>query len=283
MRIHTIVNLFRPDAVQAAKEALDGLRASSVTFGADRDSAAALGVEAVAPEELGKADLMVSFGGDGTLIRAAHLCSESGTPILGVYFGRFGFVTQCMPSEVGAALSSFIDGQAEIDERIMVQTELIRNDRSVATLHSLNEAVVQRSATTRILTFDVKVDGTRMSRYPADGVMVSTPTGSTAYSLSAGGPIVDPGVNALLITAIMPHTLSARPLVVRSEAVIDIQLETRGDAVLSCDGQSRLHLLSGDSVRITKSPRVTRLVSVDSQDFLSKLANRFQWSKSSRI
>jgi NAD+ kinase len=283
VRIHTIVNLFRPDAVQAAKEALDGLRASSVTFGADRDSAAALGVEAVAPEELGKADLMVSFGGDGTLIRAAHLCSESGTPILGVYFGRFGFVTQCMPSEVGAALSSFIDGQAEIDERIMVQTELIRNDRSVATLHSLNEAVVQRSATTRILTFDVKVDGTRMSRYPADGVMVSTPTGSTAYSLSAGGPIVDPGVNALLITAIMPHTLSARPLVVRSEAVIDIQIETRGDAVLSCDGQSRLHLLSGDSVRITKSPRVTRLVSVDSQDFLSKLANRFQWSKSSRI
>ncbi|ARU40507.1 hypothetical protein CCB80_04870 [Armatimonadetes bacterium Uphvl-Ar1] len=283
MRIHTIVNLFRPDAVQAAKEALDGLRASSVTFGADRDSAAALGVEAVAPEELGKADLMVSFGGDGTLIRAAHLCSESGTPILGVYFGRFGFVTQCMPSEVGAALSSFIDGQAEIDERIMVQTELIRNERSVATLHSLNEAVVQRSATTRILTFDVKVDGTRMSRYPADGVMVSTPTGSTAYSLSAGGPIVDPGVNALLITAIMPHTLSARPLVVRSEAVIDIQIETRGDAVLSCDGQSRLHLLSGDSVRITKSPRVTRLVSVDSQDFLSKLANRFQWSKSSRI
>lgn len=283
MRIHTIVNLFRPDAVQAAKEALDGLRASSIVFGADRDSASALGVEAVAPEELGKADLMVSFGGDGTLIRAAHLCSEHGTPILGVYFGRFGFVTQCMPSEVGAALSAFLDGQAEIEERIMVQTELIRNDRSVATLHSLNEAVVQRSATTRILTFDVKVDGTRMSRYPADGVMVSTPTGSTAYSLSAGGPVVDPNVDALLITAIMPHTLSARPLVVRSKAVIDIQIETRGDAVLSCDGQSRLHLLSGDAVRITKSPRMTRLLSVDQQDFLSKLANRFQWSKSSRV
>ncbi len=283
MRIHTIVNLFRPDAVQVAKEALDGLRAHSVEFAADRDSAAALGVEAVSPEELGNADLMVSFGGDGTLIRAAHLCSESGTPILGVYFGRFGFVTQCMPSEVGAALSSFIDGQATIEERIMVQTELIRGDRSVATLHSLNEAVVQRSATTRILTFDVRVDGTQLSRYPADGVMVSTPTGSTAYSLSAGGPIVDPQVNGLLITAIMPHTLSARPFVVRDSAVIDIQIETRGDAVLSCDGQSRLHLLSGDSVRVTKSPRVTRLVSVDDNDFLSKLANRFQWSKSSRL
>lgn len=282
MRIHTIVNSFRPDAVQAAKEALEGLRAKNIEFGADRDSASLLGVQSVPPESLGNADLMVSFGGDGTLIRAAHLCAEHGTPILGVYFGRFGFVTQCMPSEVGAALSAFLDGQAQIEERMMVQTELLRGDRSVATLHSLNEAVVQRSATTRILTFDVKLDGVRLSRYPADGVMVSTPTGSTAYSLSAGGPIIDPSVGALLITAIMPHTLSARPLVARDSAVIDIHIETRGDAVLSCDGQSRLHLLSGDAVRITKSPRVTRLVSVDEHDFMSKLANRFQWSKSSR-
>lgn len=283
MRIHTIVNLFRPDAVESAKEAFDSLRARNVTIGADRDSAVALGIPAVAADELGKADLMITFGGDGTLIRAAHLCSESGTPILGVYFGRFGFVTQCMPTEVGAAISSFLDGQAQIEERMMVQTDLIREGRTVASLHSLNEAVVQRSATTRILTFDVKVDGKRLSRYPADGVMVSTPTGSTAYSLSAGGPVIDPAINGLLLTAIMPHTLSARPLVVRDDAVIDIQIETRGDAVLSCDGQSRLHLLSGDSVRITKSPRMTRLLSVDQHDFLSKLANRFQWSKSSRL
>lgn len=230
-------------------------------------------------DEIPNADLVITFGGDGTLIRAAHLCSKSGTPILGVYYGRFGFVTQCLPSETGAALSQFLDGKAHIEDRMMVQTELWREDRSVATLHSLNEAVVQRSATTRMLTFEVKVNGRLLSRYPSDGVMVATPTGSTAYNLSAGGPIVDPGMHALVITAIMPHTLSARSLVLRPEAVVQIRVETRGDAVLSCDGQSRLHLLSGDTVRVTKSDRVTRLVRVDEADFLDKLSDRLEWSK----
>ena len=258
------------------------LRAKNVEVGSDRDAATALDIEAIPADSLAHADLMVTFGGDGTLLRASHLCSERGTPILGVYYGRFGFVTQCQPTEVKAALTQFLDGDSVIEDRMMVQTELIREGRVVATLHSLNEAVVQRSATTRVMTFEVRVDGTLMSRYPADGIMVCTPTGSTAYNLSAGGPIVDPMVRAMLITAIMPHTLSARPLVLRDDAVVEIGIQTRGDAVLSCDGQSRLHLLSGDKVRITRSPRVTRLVVVDRSDFLNKLAERFQWSKGPR-
>lgn len=279
MRIHAIINLFRPDAVQAAQEALDGLAAKGITIGADRDGAKAIGVPAVPSDEIGNADLVMSFGGDGTLIRAAHLCAERGTPILGVYFGRFGFVTQCQPSDLGAAISSFLDGTHSIEDRMMIQTEIIREKKTVVTLHSLNESVVQRSATTRLLTFDVQVDGHALARYPADGVMVATPTGSTAYSLSAGGPVVDPKMNALLITAIMPHTLSARPLVLHADAEILIRVETRGDAVLGCDGQSRLHLLSGDMIRITRSPRVTKLMNVDDADFYRKLAERFQWSK----
>lgn len=165
----------------------------------------------------------------------------------------------------------------------MVQTELVRNERVVAVLHSLNESAVQRSATTRILTFEVKVNGRLLSRYPADGVMVATPTGSTAYNLSAGGPMVDPKVETMLITAIMPHTLAARPLAVRPEAVIEITIESQGDAVLSCDGQSRLHLLTGDLVRVTRSPRVTRLVYVDDEEFFEKLSDRFEWSKGPRL
>lgn len=258
---------------------METLASKGIELGADSDSAKAIGVPVVAAEELADADLVISFGGDGTLIRTAHICAEKGTPILGVYFGRFGFVTQCVPSELGAAISAFLDGSLNIQERMMVQTDLMRGDRVVASLHSLNEAVVQRSATTRLLTFDVKVNGTLMARYPADGVMVATPTGSTAYNLSAGGPVVDPEIDALLITAVMPHTLSSRPLVLRPDAVIDILIETRGDAVLSCDGQNRLHLLSGDAVRITKSPRVTKLVTMDGADFFRKLATRFEWSK----
>ena len=282
MRVNLIVNLYRPDAIRAAKAAADWLRSRGYEVGSDREGASSIGTMAFGPDQLAKADLMITFGGDGTLMRAAHLCAPTGTPILGVYFGRFGFVTQVKPEETGAALSQFIDGQATIVDRMMVQTELIREDKVVAVLHSLNEAAVQRSATTRMLTFDTRVNGRQLSRYPADGVMVSTPTGSTAYALSAGGPVVDPSMEAIVITAIMPHTLSARPLVLRSDAVVEVRVETRGDAVLSCDGQSRLHMLSGDLVRVTKSPRKTRLVSIDESDFLEKLSERLQWSQGRR-
>lgn len=250
----------------------------SSDVGAEREAAPLLDVPMVPHDELAQADLVITFGGDGTLIRAAHICSLLGTPILGVYYGRFGFVTQCRPNEIGAALSLFVDGKAKIQERMMVQTDLVRGSQVVATLHSLNESALQRAATTRMLSFEVTVDGRLLTSYPADGVIVCTPTGSTAYNLSAGGPIVDPNVKAMVLTAITPHTLSARPLVLAPESVIDLRLETRGDAVLSCDGQSRLHLLSGDAVRITQSPRITRLVSVDEEDFLQKLGDKLLWS-----
>lgn len=282
MHVNLIVNLYRPDAIRAAKTTADWLRARGFAVGSDREGASSIEVEPLSPDQLAKADLMISFGGDGTLMRAAHLCAATGTPILGVYFGRFGFVTQVKPEEIGAALSQFVDGQAHIMDRMMVKTELIREEKVVATLHSLNEAVVQRSATTRMLTFDTRVNGRTLSRYPADGVMVSTPTGSTAYALSAGGPVVDPSMEALIITAIMPHTLSARPLILRSDAIVEVRVETRGDAVLSCDGQSRLHMLSGDLVCVTKSTRKTRLVCIDESDFLDKLSERLQWSQGRR-
>lgn len=258
---------------------MDRLRANGVLLAADRDTAPQIGVEGVSAQQLGQADLMISFGGDGTLIRAAHLTSAFGTPILGVHYGRFGFVTQCKPGDVGAAISSYLDGQIDVESRMMVKTELIREGQIVATLHSLNETVVQRSATTRALTFEVIVNGIVLSEYPADGVMVSTPTGSTAYSLSAGGPLIDPHLDAMLLNGILPHTLSARPLVLRADSVIEIRVETMGEAALSCDGQSRLHLLSGDAVRVTRSERVTRLVSLDESDFFRKLSERFQWSR----
>jgi NAD+ kinase len=280
LRINVLVNTHREDAIEAARHTREFLVEHGVDVGADRESAEIVGARAMPLEQIADSQLVISFGGDGTLIRAAHVCSAVGTPILGVYYGRFGFVTQCKPNEIGAALSQFFDGKAKIEERMMVQTELIRAGQIVATMHSLNEAVLQRAATTRMLTFEVTVDGERLTRYPADGVLVSTPTGSTAYNLSAGGPVVDPRMQCLILTAITPHTLSARPLLLRPDSVIRLSMETRGDAVLSCDGQSRLHMLSGDEVRVTKSPRTTRLVSVDEHDFLQKLADRLLWSQS---
>lgn len=278
-RVNLLVNTLRPDAVEAAIQTRKWLEAHKLECFTDREAAPVLGTNSLATDRLSDADLLITFGGDGTLIRAAHICSVSGTPILGVYYGRFGFVTQCRPNEIGAALSLFLDGAARIEERMMVQADLVRGETVVASLHCLNEAALQRAATTQMLTIQVHVDGYHLTTYPADGVLVATPTGSTAYNLSAGGPIVDPGVHALLLTALTPHTLSARPLMLNKHATIELSLQTPGDAVLSCDGTSRLHLLAYDRIKVTSSPRVTRLVNIDPDDFVVKLGQRLFWSK----
>ena len=280
MRIHLLVNVHRPDAVEAARNAASLLRSRGTEVASETEGAKAIGVPEVVPSAFADADLVISFGGDGTLIYAAQLCSERGTPILGVYYGRFGFVTQCTGEELGACISAFFDGTATFEHRMMLQTDLLRGGHVVTTIHSLNEMVLQRAVTTRMLTFDVAVDGHRLTGYPADGVIVSTSTGSTAYNLSVGGPIIDPAVNAMCLTAIAPHTLSARPLVLSPDSVVHFRISTEGDAVLSADGQSRLHLLSGDEVQVSRSPRVTKLMSVEKDDFLIKLGERLLWSKS---
>lgn len=281
MRVNLLVNLFRPDAVSAARRIVKLLKSHDAEVFADHESCSEVGVPEVTPELFGDADFVIAIGGDGTLIRAAYLVSERGTPIMGIHYGRFGFVTQVEPEQADETIVNFINGKCPIEERMMVKIELVRGAEIVAELHALNEVVVQRSATTRMLTFDVHVDGSQVSRYPADGVMVSTPTGSTAYNLSAGGPVVDPRMDALILTAIMPHTLSSRTLVLQPEALIEIKVESREESVLSADGHSRLHLLSGDYVRITRSSRRTRLIRTASSDFFEKLSDRLQWSQGS--
>ena len=279
MRFHLVVNPHRQDAITAAAETADWLTERGHVVGVERDLADRVSAVPVPPTEIPDCDLVVGFGGDGTLIRASHLCSEKGTPLLGVYFGRFGFVTQCDPHEIRPALTLFLEGLASIEERIMVQSDLMRDGHSVVSLHSLNEAVLQRSTTTRMMTFDLRVSRLQIANYPADGIIVSTPTGSTAYNLSAGGPVVDPSLDALILTAIMPHTLSARPFVLPGDAVVELYTESRGDVVLSADGRERVHMLPGDWVRVARSNRVTRLLVLDNRDFLSKLSTRLFWSR----
>ena len=246
---------------------------------AEPDTAAACSLTPVPNDAFCQADLAVSFGGDGTLIRAADLCASSGTPILGVYYGRFGFVTQCAPQEVVPTLQRFLAGECRCEDRMMLKAVLLRGGNTVASVHCLNEVVLQRATTARMLVFSVEIDGHHLTSYPADGVLVSTPTGSTAYNLSAGGPILDPRVQAIILSTIAPHTLSSRPLVIRPDSELQLRVKTDGDAVLSADGQTRLHLLSGDLVQVTRSPRVTRLIVVETHDFLSKLGEKLLWSQ----
>jgi NAD+ kinase len=280
VRIHLVANPGREDAIAAAQELCQRLASQGHELAVEGDSAHLIPCPRLDVPELGRADLMVSFGGDGTLIKAAEICSAHGTPILGVAYGTFGFVTQCHPTQVEQAIEAFSRGELEIEERMMLQADLVRGGQAIASFHALNEVVVQRSATDRMMVFRVVVDGEKMTSYPADGVLLATPTGSTAYNLSAGGPIVDPSVNAFVMTALAPHSLSSRSLVFRPEAVVELNVVSRGDAVLTTDGRTRMHILMGDCVRVTRSARTTKLVRIDSRDFVRKLNALLFWSHS---
>lgn len=276
-RINFVVNPAREDAVASAIDTAAWLARMDVEVRFDHESGPGLNQKWVPLPEVGDADLVVTFGGDGTLIRASGPASEKNTPILGVYFGRFGFVTQCDPHEVRGALKQLLNGQAEYDVRMMLKGDLVRAGQVVATLHALNEIAVQRSIATRMMSFGVRIDWEFITSYPADGLLVATPTGSTAYSLSAGGPIVHPRVQAMLLTPVTPHSLGARPLVLSPESRVELMVDVQGDAVFSADGQHRLNMITGDEVVVTRSERVTRLLMVDRSDFLVKLRTRLLW------
>lgn len=279
MRIHIVGNVYRQDALQAVQNTAQWIQKRGIEVAVDLETGRHFSLPTVTYAEFANADLVIAFGGDGTLIRAAHLCAEVGTPILGVYYGRFGFVTQCTAENVLGCLDNFVKGQGKLESRMMLQAKLVRSGQTVGEIHALNEIVLQRDVTARMMVFQVNVDGHDLTSYPADGVMVATPTGSTGYNLSAGGPILDPTVQALVLTAIAPHTLSARTLVLRPDSEVNLTVGSRGDAVLSADAQIRLHILSGDEVCITRSPRVTNLVIVEKDDFLIKLGQRLFWSQ----
>lgn len=280
MQINLVANLHRPDALKAAERAAAWLRKRGHTVAAEAETARKTSLPAVSTEAFGDAGLAIAFGGDGTVIRAAHLSSESGTPILGVYYGRFGFVTQCTGEELHSVLESFFAGELAIECRMMLEAELLRGGKNVASLLALNEAVLQRSVNSRMLTFDVRIDGYDLTRYPADGIILSTPTGSTAYNLSAGGPIMDPNAQAICLVPLSPHTLAARPLILSPEREVTLTVQQGdGDSVLSTDGSQRLHILAGDVVRVRRSPRVTNLICVEKDDFLIKLGRRLLWGQ----
>jgi NAD+ kinase len=279
VQVNLVVNSERSDALRAAQEAIEWLNCRGYGVGAEIGAADKVGAAPIDAKDICAADLVVSFGGDGTLIRAAHLCSEAGTPLLGVHYGRFGFVTQCRAEEVGMALERFFAGEARIENRMMLEAEVERDGANLMSFHCLNEAALVRAATSKMLSIEVVVDDHWLTRYPADGVLVATPTGSSAYNMSSGGPLMDPSFDALILSAISPHTMSARPLVLRPESRVQLRVLTGGETVLSLDGNVHVSLADGDIVCATRSKRITRLVMQDEGDFLIKLRERLLWSK----
>jgi NAD+ kinase len=240
---------------------------------------AAVTASAGKPELPGQVDLLIVLGGDGTLLSMARAVGDLGVPLLGVNVGGLGFLTATTLDEMLPALEAYLAGRMAIEERMLLSARVVRNGQSVCEHAALNDVVITKSAMSRIIDLSVSVDGRYATAYRADGLIISTPTGSTAYSLSAGGPILFPTMDAVVLTPICSHTLTNRPMVVPGTDRIEVTLLADQDVMATMDGQVGVGLRGGDTVEIRKAAFRIRLVRFPQKDFFSVLRTKLKWGE----
>ena len=275
MRIGLILHSQRNDALELASRAVAFLRERQVEVCAEDEFCQMLGVQPLS--EVDQVDVLVSMGGDGTLLRGVQYAFRLDAALLGINLGRVGFLTETEPAEIEHSLEAVISGCYEIEKRSVLHV-----DAGEQHWHALNDVVLSRGGRPRLTTINAWVDDELSGRYVADGVIVATPTGSTGYSLSAGGPIVSPGVDCMVITPICAHTLQHRPTVVHGGAGIILEL-LPGDmqtASLQVDGQSCMELSSGMRAVIRKDERPVRLIRLKRQQFFQLVRDKLtEWTR----
>lgn len=225
-------------------------------------------------------DLIIVLGGDGTLISVARLVGGRNVPIVGVNLGRLGFLTEITCADLPDMLDRLIVGDYQVSDRMMLDAVIHRGDEEVGRYTVLNDVVINKGALARIIDLKTCIDGRHLSTYKADGLIVSTATGSTGYNLAAGGPIIYPEINSLLITPICPHMLTNRPVVVWSRSVIEIDVTFQDDVVFfTADGQVGRKLQPGDRVEVRRSEARTRLVTSPNKDYFEILRTKLSWGE----
>ena len=225
-------------------------------------------------------DLIVVLGGDGTMISTARLTGSREPLILGINYGSLGYLTEFRIEEMFPALEEILAGNYEIDSRVMLEVEHRRGNELLATGRVLNDVVINKAALARIIEIEIELNGQFVNSFRADGLIVSTPTGSTAYNLSAGGPIVYPSMNAVVLTPICPFTLTNRPIVVPDAAKINLRLKNESDGVvLTLDGQIGYQMNAQDLVLIRKSPTALNLVQPPNRNYFDVLRNKLKWGR----
>lgn len=243
--------------------------------------AAFLGIDGEDDEYLAdNIDLAIVIGGDGTLLQVGRLLAPRGIPIIGVNLGRLGFLVDISSANLEAQLNAMLEGHYTTEARTLLQADVYRGEETLGSGNALNDVAVHVRNDVRMIEFDTLIDGNFVNTQRADGMIVSTPTGSTAYALSAGGPILHPGLGAVTLVPICPHTLSHRPIVISSESEIEILLcESRNvDARVSFDGQANLNLLAGDRIIIRQHPNKLLLVHPVDYDYYHILRTKLGWS-----
>ena len=267
-RVGLVTHPRREAAIRAALEVRAAIEAEGVV-------AVALTDEVEAPELSEDLDLVVSIGGDGTFLRAAYAASHIGCPVLGVKVGRLGFLTEVEPADAVPLVRAVLDGRARVEERLALTVEPV-SGADFLPQWGLNEVMVEKHARHRLVRLAVQVDGSYVTTFSADGVIVATPTGSTAYSFSARGPIVSPGVDSLVLTPIAAHMVFDRSFVLEASSQVHLEVMGEESGVLSADGRRSIELPVGSTVRIRASARPARLVRRDdAPGFLSLVREKF--------
>jgi NAD+ kinase len=276
-----MVHRTRPEALHFAREVVGWLEARDITVRMDPAAAEKLKMPVLACRsgDWEHVSFIITLGGDGTILTAARQAAPCGVPILGVHMGRFGFIAETHPEDLYGNLEEILGGQVRIEERLMVRADILRDDQCVHSGFGLND-VILKSKMPHLLHLKTRMGGAHFAAYPADGVVVATPTGSTGYALSAGGPLISPCVEAFAFVPICPHTLSARPIIVPSNETIEVEVETDGhEVIFAIDGVEPVALETGDRIVIQQALHRTRLIIVDHTTFYAKIRNRYLYGE----
>ena len=274
-----------PRVVETLDRLIDLLHGRGLHAVLDDLSAEALsstGMPVVARHDLGRrCDLIIVVAGDGTFLSAARSLADQGVPLLGVNLGRLGFLADVMPDEMTDRLDEILHGEFIEERRFLLDVGVVRGDEVIFAGLALNEAVTHKSSMARLVEFETHIDGHLVNRQRSDGLIVATPTGSTAYALSGGGPILHPSLDAIVLVPICPHTLSSRPIVVAAGSRVEVVLadEDESSVQLSCDGQTTVELAAGDRIAIRKHRPDLRLIHPAGHEYYATLRAKLHWGK----
>jgi NAD+ kinase len=269
MKSQNVVIITKPKQAEVARVAgqlIEWFKARNVNVSIDSAAAAT-------------ADLAVVLGGDGTLLAAARLLGDRQVPILAINYGGLGFLTEVTMDEMYPALQRAVDGDFATEERMMVDVAVTRATTQLASYRALNDVVINRGTLSRMVHLEARVDGNEVSRFRSDGLIVATPTGSTAYNLSAGGPIIFPTMRAMVLTPICSHTLTNRPIVLSADVRIEITLQSlqEEEVHVTVDGQVGLKLQPGDVLTIVKSKVAVKLIAPAEKNYFDVLRGKLKW------
>ena len=273
-KVLTVINSRKNDVQSVVRSIEEFARARSI------DTVALDFANHADAKNLVDVDLAITLGGDGTLLSCARMLSERDVPILAVNMGDFGFITEVSKSELADTWEKLIRGKLGVSERLMLSVEVQRHGAPGGSFLGLNEAVIGIRGISRMIRLKIFMSNTYMGRYRADGVIVATPTGSTAYSMAAGGPILHPEMEAFILTPICPFTLSNRPTVVPTNEILRVEVEEpqKAEAVLTIDGQESFLLQPRDCILIRRAPFKARIVHTDKRSFYEVLRRKLNWA-----